>query len=99
VTKVGEVANTNAPLPVSSVTAAAKFALDGVAKKVATFAPNPETPVLIGKPVQLVNVPLAGVPSAGVTKVGDVDPTKLPVPVCPLKLVLTALFVAIVIIP
>lgn len=41
VTKVGEVANTNAPEPVSSVTAAAKLALDGVAKKVATPVPKP----------------------------------------------------------
>ena len=41
VTKVGEVANTNAPEPVSSVTAAAKLALDGVAKKVDTPIPKP----------------------------------------------------------
>jgi hypothetical protein len=99
VTRVGDVANTSAPDPVSSVTAAAKFALEGVAKNVAIPAPSPEIPVLIGNPVQLVNVPLAGVPRAGVTNVGDVEPTKFPVPVCPLKLVLTALFVAILIIP
>ena len=71
VTKVGVFANTFAPVPVSSVSAAAKFALDGVAKKVATFAPNPETPVDTGKPVQLVKVPEAGVPRVGVVKVGD----------------------------
>lgn len=41
VTSVGDVANTKAPLPVSSVTAAAKFALVGVAKKVATPVPKP----------------------------------------------------------
>ena len=41
VTNVGDVANTKAPLPVSSVTAAAKFALVGVAKKVATPVPKP----------------------------------------------------------
>ena len=41
VTKVGEVANTSAPEPVSSVTAAAKLALVGVAKKVATPVPKP----------------------------------------------------------
>ena len=64
------------------------------AKNVATPVPKPETPVLIGKPVQLVNVPLAGVPKAGVTNVGLVEPTKFPVPVCPLKLVLTELLVA-----
>jgi hypothetical protein len=41
VTSVGLVANTRAPVPVSSVTAAAKFALDGVAKNVATPVPRP----------------------------------------------------------
>ena len=40
----------------------------------------------VGKPVQFVNVPLAGVPNAGVTKVGevivgDVPNTLAPVPV------------------
>jgi hypothetical protein len=34
---VGEVAKTNKPEPVSSVTAAAKFAEDGVPKNVATL--------------------------------------------------------------
>ena len=57
VTNVGEVANTSAPDPVSPVTAEAKFALVGVAKKVATFAPSPLTPDATGNPVQLVNVP------------------------------------------
>jgi hypothetical protein len=41
VTKLGLVANTKAPLPVSSVTAAAKFALEGVASQVATPVPKP----------------------------------------------------------
>ena len=45
VTKVGLVANTKAPEPVSSVTAAARFALDGVPKKVATPAPKEVKPV------------------------------------------------------
>jgi hypothetical protein len=81
VTKVGEVANTNAPVPVSSVTAAERFALDGVARKVAMPVPRPDTPVLIGKPVALVKVTLEGVPSAGVTRVGLVANTRLPVPV------------------
>ena len=36
---------------------------------------------LIGRPVQLVSVPEAGVPSAGVTNVGDVANTNEPVPV------------------
>ena len=67
VTSVGVLANTFAPVPVSSVNAAAKFALDGVARKVATLAPNPDTPVAIGNPVQLVNVPEVGTPRIGVT--------------------------------
>lgn len=81
VVRVGEVAKTSSPLPVSFVTAVARLALDGVAKNVATPVPNPETPVLIGSPVQLVSVPLDGVPSAGVTSVGEVAKTRLPVPV------------------
>lgn len=75
VTNVGDVANTNAPVPVSSVTVAAKFALDGVAKNVAIPVANPLTPVLIGKPVAFVKTPLDGVPSAGVVSVGDVSVT------------------------
>ena len=67
VTSDGVLANTLAPVPVSSVSAAAKFALDGVAKKVATFAPKPDTPVATGKPVQLVRVPEVGTPRTGVT--------------------------------
>ena len=59
---VGPLLKTSAPVPVEPVTAASKFALLGVAKNVATPVPSPLTPVAIGKPVQLVNVPLAGVP-------------------------------------
>lgn len=86
VTSVGEVPKTSAPVPVSPVTAAARFALDGVARNVATPAPSPETPVATGSPVQFVSVPDAGVPRAGVTNVGDdsvgdVARTPLPVPV------------------
>jgi hypothetical protein len=77
----GDVANTKAPLPVSSVTADAKFAEEGVAKNVATFAARPETPVEIGKPVQFVRVPEFGVPKTGVTRVGVLANTKAPVPV------------------
>lgn len=73
VTRVGLVANTSDPLPVSSVTADARFADDGVAKKVATPVPRPETPVLMGRPVQLDRVPLAGVPRTGVVSVGLVS--------------------------
>jgi len=81
VTRVGLVAKTNEPVPVSSVTAAIKFALDGVARKVATPVPKPLTPVEIGKPVALVNVADVGVPNTGVTSVGLVDNTLLPEPV------------------
>lgn len=81
VTNVGLVAKTKAPVPVSSVTALRRFALEGVARKVATPVPKPDTPVEIGRPVALVKVALEGVPKAGVTKVGEVDITTLPVPV------------------
>jgi len=81
VTRVGEVANTLAPVPVSSVSAAARLALDGVARNVATPVPRPETPVEIGRPVALVRTIAVGVPSAGVTSVGDVANTADPVPV------------------
>jgi hypothetical protein len=72
VTKVGEVANTNAPVPVSPVTAAAKLADEGVAKNVPTAVPNPEMPVLTGREVQLDKSPEAGIPRIGVVNVGDV---------------------------
>jgi hypothetical protein len=45
VTRVGLVANTKAPEPVSSVTAAARFALDGVPRNVATPEPKEVMPV------------------------------------------------------
>jgi len=77
----GDVANTKAPLPVSSVTADAKLADEGVAKNVATLAAKPDTPVEIGSPVQLVRVPDVGVPNNGVVRVGDVANTKSPEPV------------------
>jgi hypothetical protein len=81
VTRTGEVAKTAAPDPVSSVSAAARFALDGVAAQVATPVPRPLTPVEIGSPVALVSVPELGVPSAGVTRTGEVAKTAAPVPV------------------
>ena len=77
VTSVGVVANTAEPVPVSSVKAVRKLALLGVAKKVAIPVPNPLTPVATGKPVQLVKVPLAGVPSAGATIVELVNSSAL----------------------
>ncbi|UOF80688.1 ribonuclease E [Caudoviricetes sp.] len=81
VTNVGLVANTKAPLPVSSVTAVAKLELEGVARKVAIPAPRPLTPDAIGNPVALVRIAEDGVPSAGVTSVGLVANTKEPLPV------------------
>ena len=50
------------------------------ASAVATPVPHPVVPA-IGKPVQEVSVPEDGVPSTGVTKVGEVERTALPVPV------------------
>jgi hypothetical protein len=67
VVNVGEVENTARPVPVSSVNVALRLALLGVAKNVAIPVPNPLTPVATGKFVQLVKVPLVGVPSIGVT--------------------------------
>ena len=77
VPNVGNVAKTKEPEPVSSVTADAKLADDGVPKKVATPVPKlvipvpplatgkvPVTPVLKGNPVALVSVAEATVPSA-----------------------------------
>jgi len=80
VVRVGDVANTKSPEPVSSVTADAKLADEGVAKKVATPVAKPDTPVEIGRPVQLVRVPEPGVPNAGVMKVGELLKTTRPVP-------------------
>ena len=77
VTSVGVVANTAEPVPVSSVKAVRKLALLGVAKKVAIPEPRPLTPVATGKPVQLVKVPLAGVPSAGATIIELVNSSAL----------------------
>jgi len=81
VVSVGEVAKTFAPLPVSSVRHEARFAELGVARKVPTFVPRPETPVEIGKPVHEVSVPDVGVPSIGVTSVGLVASAFAPEPV------------------
>ena len=70
VVRAGDVPNTKAPVPVSPVTAAAKLAVVGVARKVATPVPRPDTPVEMGRPVQLVRVPEDGVPRTGVVSVG-----------------------------
>jgi hypothetical protein len=71
VTKVGEVESTLLPEPVEVVTPVPPLATGRV----------PVTPVVKGSPVALVNVPEVGVPSNGVTNVGDVDKTAEPVPV------------------
>lgn len=68
VTKVGEVANTSAPEPVSSVTAVAKLALVGVAKNVATPVPKPVMEPTAG--VTVVFVTLVTWPWAFVAKTG-----------------------------
>ena len=80
VTRVGDVANTLTPVPVLSVSAVAKLADDGVIKNAVTPAPVPETPVEIGRPVQLVKVPEPGVPNTGVMKVGVLLKTNNPEP-------------------
>lgn len=72
---IGFTLKTASPDPVSSVNADARFALLGVARKVDTLVPNPDTPVEIGSPVQLVNVPELGVPNA--------PPEKITVPPAP----------------
>jgi hypothetical protein len=81
VTITGELENRILPVPVSSVTADARLADEGVAKNVATPAPSPETPVLIGNPVALVSTARLGVPMFGVNKTGLVANTKEPEPV------------------
>lgn len=66
-------ANSSAPVPLSSVTADRRFALDIVASAVATPVPKPETPVEIGNPVAFVSVPEAGVPRTGAVIMGAVS--------------------------
>ena len=68
VTKVGDVANTSAPEPVSSVTVAAKLALVGVAKKVAMPVAKPVIDPTAG--VIVVLVTLVTCPWALVVKTG-----------------------------
>jgi hypothetical protein len=79
VVRVGLVQNTSAHVHVSSVTALARFALDGVARKVAIHEPSQETQVDIGSPVTFVSTQAEGVPKFGVTKVGLVENTGDPV--------------------
>ena len=75
----GALLKTKSPDPVSSETAEIRLALLGVVKNVATPVPSPETPVEIGNPVALVNVPLVGVPSAPpLTTNAPADPVLTP---------------------
>jgi hypothetical protein len=55
----------------------------------------PVTPVDNGNPVHDVKIPDDGSPIAGVTNIGFVFPTKLPLPVRPVKLFPIAFIVAI----
>jgi hypothetical protein len=70
-TNVGLFDSTLAPEPVLVVTPVPPLATGSV----------PVTPVVIGRPVQLVNVPDVGVPKIGDTKVGAFANTTPPVPV------------------
>ena len=92
VTRVGLVAKTAAPLPVSSVNAAAKLADVNDPKEVAlpTEVTMPVRLALVvtvpavklaAVPVMFVPTRADGVPKAGVTSVGLFDSTLLPVPV------------------
>jgi len=63
------------------VSADRRFADDGVARNVAMPEPRPLTPDPTGRPVQFVSVPDDGVPSTGVTSVGEVANTSAPDPV------------------
>jgi len=72
VTRVGELDNTTDPVPVEVVVFVPPLATGSI----------PVTPEVKGNPVVLVNTPDDGVPSAGVTRVGDVANTTVePVPV------------------
>ena len=89
VTKVGEVEKTKFVLVVPVVPAAVNpvMLLKQVMEAEEQFVPplatgnTPVTPVVSGRPVALVKTPEAGVPKAGVTRVGEVAKTKAPLPV------------------
>jgi len=69
--KVGLADRTTLVVPVDAVTPVPPLATGNV----------PVTPVVIGKPVQLVKTPAEGVPMFGVVNAGLVDKTLLPEPV------------------
>jgi len=81
VTSTGLFEKTTLLVPVFVVRQENRFALEGVPKKVAIPAPSPETPVEIGKFVQLTNDPALGTPISGVTKSGLEAKTNAPTPV------------------
>src|SRR5579883_1170132 len=56
---------------------------------------TPVTPLVNDKPVTFVMTPDAGVPSAGVTKVGEVASTTLPLPVEAVVQAMVVLLVAV----
>lgn len=78
--KVGLALNTSEPVPVSSVTAVMRLALEGAASHDAIPVASPLIPVDTGSPVALVSTAEDGVPSAGVTSVGEFESTMKPVP-------------------
>ena len=99
VTKVGLVANTLAPVPVSSVRAAARLAevkdprevallpLEVIAPVRLAFVVTLDAVKAVAVPVILVPTRADGVPRAGVTKVGEVANTLAPVPVSSVRAV------------
>ena len=86
VVKVGVVPNTSAPEPVSSVTAAARLALDGVPRKVATPVPRevmPVPPLAAASVPPRVNVPVVVIVPVKVRPVVPPEPlteVTLPLP-------------------
>ena len=94
VVKTGEVPNTAAPVPVSSVNAPDKLADVNEPREVALptevtapvrFALVVTFPAVNPAAVPVIFVPtkVEGVPKLGVTRVGEVSKTNLPVPVAP----------------
>ena len=71
VTKVGEVAKTREPVPVSSITAVIRLGEVGEARKVATPVPRPLMPEVTGRPVPLVRMIAVGVVRFGVSMIGE----------------------------
>jgi hypothetical protein len=72
VTNVGLVAKTSPPLPVSSVIAAARLADEGVARKVPTPVPRPETPPTGTAVAVIVPLPVAAIEAPVPTTIAEV---------------------------